>query len=128
MSDAPTLSILADKFDKRHAAVQVDAANIEARVLASMTGPQSLDIHKSKAADLFGVPESAVTEEQRRVGKAINFGRMFGMSDRVERAMILSGHPEPVRFADKLRYRRTLALRKLRKFWNRLASMRARRE
>ncbi|HEY9595657.1 MAG TPA: DNA polymerase, partial [Spirochaetia bacterium] len=38
------------------------------------------DIHRQTAALIFGVPEESVTPEQRRVGKTINFGVVYGMS------------------------------------------------
>ena len=42
--------------------------------------PQGKDIHRQTAALIFGVEESQVTPEQRRVGKTINFGVVYGMS------------------------------------------------
>ena len=41
---------------------------------------QDKDIHRQTAAVLFGVPEPEVTAEQRRIGKTINFGVIYGMS------------------------------------------------
>jgi len=40
----------------------------------------SLDVHSSTAAEVFGVNLDEVTQEQRRSAKAINFGLMYGMS------------------------------------------------
>jgi DNA polymerase-1 len=37
-------------------------------------------VHKATAAEVFGMPLDAVTHEQRRAAKAINFGLMYGMS------------------------------------------------
>ena len=38
------------------------------------------DIHRATAAEVFGVPVDAVTPEQRRMAKVINFGLIYGMS------------------------------------------------
>jgi len=38
------------------------------------------DIHAATAAGIFGVPLDAVTKEQRRHAKSINFGLVYGMS------------------------------------------------
>ncbi|MBF1683980.1 MAG: DNA polymerase I, partial [Selenomonas sp.] len=39
------------------------------------------DIHARTAAEVFGVPLDAVTPEQRRRAKAVNFGIVYGLSD-----------------------------------------------
>ena len=41
---------------------------------------QDDDIHRSTAAKIFDLPLEAVTQDQRRSAKAINFGLMYGMS------------------------------------------------
>jgi DNA polymerase-1 len=38
------------------------------------------DIHQATAAEVFGVPLEAVSSDQRRSAKAINFGLIYGMS------------------------------------------------
>ena len=39
-----------------------------------------LDVHQATAAEVFGVELDAVTSDQRRNAKAINFGLIYGMS------------------------------------------------
>jgi DNA polymerase-1 len=40
---------------------------------------QGLDEHRATAAEVFGVPVDAVSSEQRRYAKVINFGLIYGM-------------------------------------------------
>lgn len=66
-----------------------DYSQIELRIMAHLSADegllqafsQGLDIHRATAAEVFGAesPE-AVTDEQRRSAKAINFGLIYGMS------------------------------------------------
>jgi DNA polymerase-1 len=65
-----------------------DYSQIELRIMAHLSGDKGLltafaqgeDIHKSTAAEVFGVPLSEVSSDQRRSAKAINFGLIYGMS------------------------------------------------
>jgi DNA polymerase-1 len=41
---------------------------------------QNLDVHKATAAEVFDTALDAVTTDQRRSAKAINFGLIYGMS------------------------------------------------
>jgi DNA polymerase-1 len=41
---------------------------------------EGADVHRATAAEIFGVPPEAVSAEQRRAAKAINFGLIYGMS------------------------------------------------
>lgn len=36
-----------------------------------------IDLHRKKAAEIFGIPESEVTPEQRRYGKTENFRAIY---------------------------------------------------
>jgi DNA polymerase-1 len=71
-----------------HKMVAADYSQIELRILAHLSGEESLlrafsageDIHRATAAEVFGVPPEAVTDEQRRRAKTINFGLLYGMS------------------------------------------------
>jgi DNA polymerase-1 len=68
--------------------VSADYAQIELAILAFLSKDPILldaftrgtDVHRQTAALIFGTPEDAVTAEQRRVGKTINFGVVYGMS------------------------------------------------
>ena len=65
-----------------------DYSQIELRIMAHLSGDQGLldafagdkDIHQATAAEVLGVPLDAVTAEQRRSAKAVNFGLIYGMS------------------------------------------------
>lgn len=66
-----------------------DYSQIELRVLAHLSGDEQLikafnegkDIHRSTAAEVYGVPEDKVTDEMRSSTKAVNFGIIYGISD-----------------------------------------------
>jgi DNA polymerase-1 len=65
-----------------------DYSQIELRIMAHLSGDESLlaafhgglDVHKATAAEVFGVEVDAVSSEQRRYAKVINFGLIYGMS------------------------------------------------
>jgi DNA polymerase-1 len=68
--------------------VSLDYSQIELRIVAHMADDVAMlnafragqDIHATTAAAIYGVPLKAVTKEQRRHAKAINFGLIYGMS------------------------------------------------
>lgn len=68
--------------------VAADYSQIELRIMAHLSGDKGLleafaegrDIHTATAAEVFGVALDAVSGEQRRSAKAINFGLIYGMS------------------------------------------------
>jgi len=68
--------------------LSADYAQIELVILAHLSGDPTLreafaagkDVHRQTAALLFGVAEGEVSAEQRRIGKTINFGVIYGMS------------------------------------------------
>ena len=65
-----------------------DYSQIELRIMAHLSGDErllaafasGLDIHRATAAEILGLSPEAVTGEQRRSAKAINFGLIYGMS------------------------------------------------
>ena len=71
-----------------HAIVSADYSQIELRIMAHISGDENLlgafargdDIHRATAAEIFGVAADAVSSEQRRYAKVINFGLIYGMS------------------------------------------------
>ena len=73
---------------ERFTVVAADYSQIELRIMAHLSQDQGLinaftqgkDIHRSTAAEIFGVALDEVTSEQRRNAKAINFGLIYGMS------------------------------------------------
>jgi DNA polymerase-1 len=68
--------------------IAADYSQIELRIMAHLSGDASLlrafaedrDIHQATAAEVFGVALEAVSPDQRRSAKAINFGLIYGMS------------------------------------------------
>lgn len=73
---------------QNHQLLSADYSQIELRIMAHLSEDtglisafhQGLDIHQATAAEVFGVPLSAVSGEERRRAKAINFGLLYGMS------------------------------------------------
>jgi DNA polymerase-1 len=71
-----------------HSLVAADYSQIELRIMAHLSGDASLlrafaedrDVHQATAAEVFGLAPDAVSADQRRSAKAINFGLMYGMS------------------------------------------------
>jgi DNA polymerase-1 len=65
-----------------------DYSQIELRIMAHLSGDESLraafaedrDVHQATAAEVFGVELDAVSPDQRRTAKVINFGLIYGMS------------------------------------------------
>lgn len=68
--------------------LDADYSQIELRVLAHMSGDETLieaynkdsDIHSITASEVFGVPFDEVTDLMRRKAKAVNFGIVYGIS------------------------------------------------
>ena len=68
--------------------VAADYSQIELRIMAHLSGDETLvhafnnnlDIHRATAAEIFDLELDAVSDEQRRHAKAVNFGLIYGMS------------------------------------------------
>ena len=71
-----------------HVFVDADYSQIELRILAHMSGDESLiqayreeqDIHRMTASKVFHIPFDEVTPTQRSNAKAVNFGIVYGIS------------------------------------------------
>lgn len=76
------------KADEGKLFISADYSQIELRVLAFLSQDDNLkqaflcgrDIHRETAARLFGVSFDQVTNEQRQVGKRINFSILYGLT------------------------------------------------
>ncbi|MDE5910961.1 MAG: DNA polymerase I, partial [Clostridia bacterium] len=69
--------------------VCADYSQIELRLMAQFSGDETMidafnkgvDIHRTTAGKVFGIPFEMVTDEMRRQAKAVNFGIIYGISD-----------------------------------------------
>jgi DNA polymerase-1 len=69
--------------------IAADYSQIELRILAHLSEDPVLcaafrdriDVHTQTAAEVFEVAREAVTPEQRRIAKAVNYGLSYGQSD-----------------------------------------------
>ncbi len=72
-----------------HKIVSADYSQVELRIMAHLSQDENLidafnhghDIHRRTAAEIFDVPQEAVSSEQRRYAKTINFGLIYGMRE-----------------------------------------------
>ena len=70
-----------------HVIVSADYSQIELRIMAHISGDpgltrafaEGMDVHRATAAEVFGIAPEAVSAEQRRYAKTINFGLIYGM-------------------------------------------------
>ncbi len=68
--------------------ISADYSQIELRIMAHLSQDKGLlkafaageDVHRHTASEIFGAESAAVTSEQRRYAKVINFGLIYGMS------------------------------------------------
>ncbi len=68
--------------------VSADYSQIELRIMAHLSSDPGLlhafanghDVHRATAAEIFSIEPEAVSSEQRRYAKVINFGLIYGMS------------------------------------------------
>ena len=74
--------------DERHELLSADYSQVELRLMAHLSGDESLceafregkDIHAATAARIFKKPIEEVTSEERRRAKTANFGIIYGIS------------------------------------------------
>ncbi len=70
-----------------HVIVSADYSQIELRIMAHISEDpgllrafaEGMDVHRATASEVFGIAPEAVTSEQRRYAKTINFGLIYGM-------------------------------------------------
>ena len=75
--------------DENYVLVDADYSQIELRLLAAISGDETMteafkngiDIHTVTASQVFGVPVDSVTPEMRKRAKAVNFGIVYGIGD-----------------------------------------------
>ena len=75
---------------KGYKIVSLDYSQVELRILAHMANESVLidafnsgiDIHTKTAAEILNIEIDQVVPDQRRIAKAINFGLIYGMSER----------------------------------------------
>lgn len=88
IADYGTRIRAAFKPKKDHLFLSADYSQIELRVLAYLSQDPTLikafldkqDIHKETAAHIFDVSVHAVNNEQRQIGKRINFSILYGLT------------------------------------------------
>lgn len=76
-------------LERNHVLLAADYSQIELRILASMSDDPRLmqaflsgeDVHRATASAVFGVPPEAVTPDQRRIAKVVNFGIIYGIGE-----------------------------------------------
>lgn len=70
-----------------HVIMSADYSQIELRIMAHISEDpgllhafsEGIDVHRATASEVFNVPLGAVSGEQRRYAKVINFGLIYGM-------------------------------------------------
>ncbi len=75
--------------DSDHVLIDADYSQIELRLLAHISGDETMigafcsgeDIHTTTASQVFGVVPEMVTPELRKRAKAVNFGIVYGIGD-----------------------------------------------
>lgn len=95
MQNIPTRTELGRELRKMFVAkdgcvlIDADYSQIELRILAHMSGDETMieafrngaDIHAVTASKILGIPIDELTKEQRSSAKAINFGIIYGMGE-----------------------------------------------
>lgn len=96
------------KPTKGHVFISADYSQIELRVLAYLSQDQVLleafasekDIHAQTASGIFGIAETAISQEQRQIGKKINFSILYGQGAYSLSKELRISHAEAKRYID----------------------------
>ena len=72
--------------DSKHILISADYSQIELRIVAAISGDESMcnaflhkkDIHTATAAKVYNIDEASVTKEMRYKAKSVNFGIIYG--------------------------------------------------
>ncbi|MBK6822533.1 MAG: DNA polymerase I [Saprospiraceae bacterium] len=72
--------------DENHLIFSADYSQIELRLIADISNEEAMmeafikeqDIHRATAAKVYGIPYEAVTSDQRRNAKTVNFSILYG--------------------------------------------------
>lgn len=89
--------------------IAADYSQIELRVLAHLSQDAHLleafknreDIHRRTAALVFDLPQEAISADQRRMAKTINFGLLYGMGSRKLAQELKIGATQAKEFIDR---------------------------
>lgn len=110
--------------EQHRALVEMDLGKLEARILAAEGMPRSLDPHKKYAAELFGVSFDEVTPTMRNVAKQRRFLENYSAGPDTIKRMATLSTPLTKESAKSVLERFNADHAQLRKFWDRLLSMR----
>ncbi|MCK4626358.1 MAG: DNA polymerase I, partial [Phycisphaerae bacterium] len=99
--------------DAGNVLISVDYSQVELRILAHLCGDETMiasfnadeDIHRTVAAEVFGVSVDAVTPEQRARAKTVNFGIIYGQTAFGLAKSLHIGRAEAREFIDSYRGR-----------------------
>lgn len=91
-----------------HVFLSADYSQIELRILAHMSGDESLqeafrqgqDVHRATASRVFGVAPESVTDTMRDQAKTVNFGVIYGISAHGLSNQLRITHKEAQKFID----------------------------
>ncbi|MBK6353772.1 MAG: DNA polymerase I [Saprospiraceae bacterium] len=85
--------------DENHLIFSADYSQIELRLIADISNEEAMmeafikeqDIHRATAAKVYGIPYEAVTSDQRRNAKTVNFSILYGAgSTNISRQLCIS--------------------------------------
>ncbi|NEO27635.1 MAG: hypothetical protein F6K03_12260 [Kamptonema sp. SIO4C4] len=95
--------------------IKADYSQVELRIMAKVSGDKRMkraycrgeDLHRLTAGLVFGKEVESVTEEERRLGKIINFGLIYGMGARKFRYTAAKDYGVQMTMAEASAFRRT---------------------